>query len=263
MPADTVHTPSAKRLGRQLRDGVHRAANLEGADRLKDLELQEDFRVAAIDGIEPDERRSHADWIDTRRRRANRLDGNVPRHCSGPDLRQSYRGRALTARSMLVEAELTRSASAGTEAALTAQGVTTGQLEPHGDRINRREFMATTAAAGLAGGGACRSRRAAPAVIVQGSTRPVVIASGNGNTFQERRHQDLRRDGVRDDDGRDGEPSTCSTRSSPASTSSSSIRPIQRRLRRAAERRRRRAARLVLHARAEEEGRRRRRASKA
>jgi N4-(beta-N-acetylglucosaminyl)-L-asparaginase len=51
------------------------------------------------------------------------------------------------------------------------------------ERINRRDFMATTAGAGilaaaqpLAGSG--------PSVIVQGSTRPVVIASGNGHQYK-------------------------------------------------------------------------------
>ncbi len=52
-------------------------------------------------------------------------------------------------------------------------------------RINRRDFMTTTAAAGLAAA-AARPLSAArgPEVIVQSQSRPVVIASGNGNTHK-------------------------------------------------------------------------------
>ena len=51
-------------------------------------------------------------------------------------------------------------------------------------RLNRRDFMATTAAAGLAAAARPLSAASGPAVIVQGSTRPVVIASGNGHQFK-------------------------------------------------------------------------------
>ena len=61
------------------------------------------------------------------------------------------------------------------------------------DKINRREFMATTAGAGIlaasrpltaSAGPAVRAASSGPAVIVQGSTRPVIIASGNGHQFK-------------------------------------------------------------------------------
>ena len=51
-------------------------------------------------------------------------------------------------------------------------------------KINRRAFMATTAAAGIAAAARPLSAASGPAVIVQGSTRPVVIASGNGHQFK-------------------------------------------------------------------------------
>ena len=52
------------------------------------------------------------------------------------------------------------------------------------DKINRREFMATTAAAGILAASRPLSASSGPAVIVQGSTRPVVIASANGHQFR-------------------------------------------------------------------------------
>ena len=51
-------------------------------------------------------------------------------------------------------------------------------------KLNRRDFMATTAAAGIAAAARPLSAASGPAVIVQGSTRPVVIASGNGHQFK-------------------------------------------------------------------------------
>jgi N4-(beta-N-acetylglucosaminyl)-L-asparaginase len=52
------------------------------------------------------------------------------------------------------------------------------------DKINRRDFMATTAGAGLMAAAAPLAGAAGPAVIVQGSTRPVVISSANGHRFR-------------------------------------------------------------------------------
>jgi N4-(beta-N-acetylglucosaminyl)-L-asparaginase len=50
-------------------------------------------------------------------------------------------------------------------------------------QLNRRQFMATTAAAGVTA--AARPLVASrPTVIVQAPTRPVVVASGNGNVFK-------------------------------------------------------------------------------
>jgi N4-(beta-N-acetylglucosaminyl)-L-asparaginase len=51
-------------------------------------------------------------------------------------------------------------------------------------KINRRAFMATTAAAGIAAAARPLSAASGPAVTGQGSTRPVVIASGNGHQFK-------------------------------------------------------------------------------
>lgn len=52
------------------------------------------------------------------------------------------------------------------------------------DKINRREFMATTAGAGILAASRPLSASSGPAVIVQGSARPVVIASANGHQFK-------------------------------------------------------------------------------
>jgi N4-(beta-N-acetylglucosaminyl)-L-asparaginase len=51
-------------------------------------------------------------------------------------------------------------------------------------RINRRDFMTTTAAAGVAAAAAPLATASGPAVIVQGASRPVVVASANGHTFR-------------------------------------------------------------------------------
>ena len=61
LPALTVQTPSASSARRQLRDRVHRAADLERSDRLEDLEFQEDLGRVAADRVEPDERRARGD----------------------------------------------------------------------------------------------------------------------------------------------------------------------------------------------------------
>jgi N4-(beta-N-acetylglucosaminyl)-L-asparaginase len=50
-------------------------------------------------------------------------------------------------------------------------------------QVNRRNFMATTAAAGLAAAAAPLTA-GGPTLIVQGSVRPVVIASANGHQFR-------------------------------------------------------------------------------
>ena len=52
------------------------------------------------------------------------------------------------------------------------------------DKINRREFMTTTAGAGILAASRPLSASSGPAVIVQGPSRPVVIASGNGHRFK-------------------------------------------------------------------------------
>jgi len=52
------------------------------------------------------------------------------------------------------------------------------------EKINRREFMATTAAAGIAAASKPLAASGGPAVIVQGNTRPVVVASANGHQFK-------------------------------------------------------------------------------
>jgi N4-(beta-N-acetylglucosaminyl)-L-asparaginase len=51
-------------------------------------------------------------------------------------------------------------------------------------RINRRDFMATTAAAGIAAAARPLAASTGPAVIVQGASRPVVVSSANGHRFK-------------------------------------------------------------------------------
>ncbi len=51
-------------------------------------------------------------------------------------------------------------------------------------KINRRDFMTTTATAGLVAAARPLAAGSGPAVIVQGSSRPVVIASANGHRFR-------------------------------------------------------------------------------
>jgi N4-(beta-N-acetylglucosaminyl)-L-asparaginase len=52
------------------------------------------------------------------------------------------------------------------------------------DKINRRTFMTTTAAAGILAASRPLSASGGPALIVQGPSRPVVISSGNGHRFR-------------------------------------------------------------------------------
>ena len=52
------------------------------------------------------------------------------------------------------------------------------------DKLNRREFMTTTAGAGILAASNSLSATGAPAVIIQGESKPVVISSGNGNRFK-------------------------------------------------------------------------------
>jgi len=51
-------------------------------------------------------------------------------------------------------------------------------------KINRRDFMATTAAASLAAATRPIAASAGPGVIVQGSAKPLVISSANGHQFR-------------------------------------------------------------------------------
>jgi N4-(beta-N-acetylglucosaminyl)-L-asparaginase len=50
--------------------------------------------------------------------------------------------------------------------------------------LNRRDFMTTTAAAGLAAAARPLAASSGPAVIAQSGSRPVVISSGNGHRFR-------------------------------------------------------------------------------
>lgn len=52
------------------------------------------------------------------------------------------------------------------------------------DKLNRREFMATTAGAGLLAASRPLAATGAPAVMVPGPARPVVVASENGYRFK-------------------------------------------------------------------------------
>jgi N4-(beta-N-acetylglucosaminyl)-L-asparaginase len=52
-------------------------------------------------------------------------------------------------------------------------------------KVNRREFVRKSAVAGLAAAASPRTALGSgPAIIVQGSSRPVVVASGNGHQFK-------------------------------------------------------------------------------
>jgi N4-(beta-N-acetylglucosaminyl)-L-asparaginase len=51
-------------------------------------------------------------------------------------------------------------------------------------RINRRDFMATTAAAGIAAAARPLTASKGPTMIVQSSVRPVIISSANGHQFK-------------------------------------------------------------------------------
>ena len=51
-------------------------------------------------------------------------------------------------------------------------------------RINRRDFMTTTAGAGIAAAVRPLTASSGPAVIIQGESRPVVVASDNGHRFK-------------------------------------------------------------------------------
>jgi N4-(beta-N-acetylglucosaminyl)-L-asparaginase len=51
-------------------------------------------------------------------------------------------------------------------------------------RINRRDFMATTAAAGIAAAARPLTASKGPTMIVQSSIRPVIVSSANGHQFK-------------------------------------------------------------------------------
>jgi N4-(beta-N-acetylglucosaminyl)-L-asparaginase len=51
-------------------------------------------------------------------------------------------------------------------------------------RINRRDFMATTAAAGIAAAARPLAAGSGPSIITQGAARPVVVSSANGHRFR-------------------------------------------------------------------------------
>ncbi len=52
------------------------------------------------------------------------------------------------------------------------------------EKMNRRDFMTTTAGAGILAAAQPLAGSGGPAVIVQGNSRPVVIASNNGHRFK-------------------------------------------------------------------------------
>src|SRR5262245_20479295 len=52
------------------------------------------------------------------------------------------------------------------------------------DKMNRRDFMTTTAGAGILAAAQPFASGSGPAVIVQGSSRPVIISSANGHRFK-------------------------------------------------------------------------------
>jgi len=52
------------------------------------------------------------------------------------------------------------------------------------DRINRREFMTTTAGAGILAASRPLAASSGPAVIVQSSYKPIIVSSANGHQFK-------------------------------------------------------------------------------
>ena len=50
-------------------------------------------------------------------------------------------------------------------------------------RINRRDFMTTSAAAGILAAARPLTGSSGPTVITQGATRPVIVSSANGHRF--------------------------------------------------------------------------------
>ena len=51
-------------------------------------------------------------------------------------------------------------------------------------KVNRREFVKTGAAAGLAAAAPATALAGGPTLIVQASSRPVVVSSANGHTYK-------------------------------------------------------------------------------
>ena len=52
------------------------------------------------------------------------------------------------------------------------------------DKINRREFMTTTAGAGILAASRPLAASSGPAVIVQSAYKPIIVSSANGHQFK-------------------------------------------------------------------------------
>src|SRR3954463_12902548 len=50
--------------------------------------------------------------------------------------------------------------------------------------INRREFMTTTAGAGILAASQSMAASSGPAIIVQGPAKPIIVSSANGHQFK-------------------------------------------------------------------------------
>ena len=62
-------------------------------------------------------------------------------------------------------------------------------------KLNRRDFVRTTTAAGVAAAAASKPLFGqAPAVMTPNSVKPCVVASSNGNRSKDERRRHLRRD---------------------------------------------------------------------
>ena len=71
-------------------------------------------------------------------------------------------------------------------------------------KIKRRDFIRTTAAAGVTLAAAKSSISQFPAVIVQSGVKPVVISSANGNKFKNGGDMTCVQKAIHDDDQRAG-----------------------------------------------------------
>ena len=125
------------------------------------------------------------------------------------------------------------------------------------DKINRRDFMTTAAGAGILAAARPLSGASGPAVIVQGSVKPVVVSSGNGHRFKNGGPQTCVETRLRaDDEGH--RCARCPHRRREHRRTRSGRH--ERRIRRVAECGRRRATRCLVHARPAQARRRRGRA---
>ena len=207
LPALTVQTPSARWLRRQPPDGVPGAADLEGADRLKRFELEIHLGAAGL-GRQADERSADNGVVDDRGGITDRLDRNLS---SGqPDDRSGLTDpvqSALAVRgngrrvadpvdsrrcALMPQAQATGSpasyatgsGSATADLDSATRSVAMKETRPCHVTMNRREFVRTGTAAGLAAAAARTATAAQAPAVTRSRVKPLVIASDNGHQFK-------------------------------------------------------------------------------